>query len=200
MIILALDISSSMGWAAYDTDRHISAIVNGTIDLRNKGATGVETRMLMRREIDLQVCKLIDKLRPDVAFLEQPLNFIGETGGKPKRAPLLKAAGFEDEESGGKGGPNANTAFLLNQMFAVADTVCRHKCSAVYEVAPRTWQSITKQFHGDTKDRSIALCEQLGIELTPTTKKAKGDAADGCCIAIWGAGHCQELKLQRMAS
>lgn len=202
MIILGLDIASSMGWAVYDTDRHVSAIINGVIDLRNKGATGMETRRLMRREVDAQVCKLITDYRPDMACLEQTLNFIKQHEKKPKKAPLLAAVEPRPEKKGDKssGGPNADTVLLLNQLFSAADIVCRHKCKETFEVAPKTWQVITKAFPGDTKERSIRFCESLNIELTPTTKTAKGDAADACCIAIWCAGHAQEAKLMARAS
>lgn len=200
-VILALDIATSMGWAVFDTDRHESSIQNGAIDLRNDAKTGVETRRLMRRKIDEEVCRLIDKFRPNAACLEQPLNFVGQNERQPKKAPLLEIVEARQPKKKGKdgGGPNANTGFLLNQTFAVADTVCRHKCETVYEVPPITWQRLTKQFPGDTKERSIAFCEQLGISLTPTTKKERGDAADASVIAVWCAGQLQTDRMMRRA-
>jgi len=202
LIIMALDIATSTGWAVYDPARP-NATACGAINLSVKGAqdmTAVEVRRLMRPKMDEAVCGLIDQWRPDVACLEQPLNFIGSNEPTPKKAPLLAAVEQPAAQGKGKkkakGGPNANTAFMLNQLFAVAETVCSHKCDMVLEVAPTTWQTLTKAYPGDTKERSIAFCRAMRIQIPPSLNKvATGDAADAVVIAIWAAGQVQKAQL-----
>lgn len=201
MLILSLDIATSTGWAVYDPDRP-NATVCGAIDLSipdSKKLTSMEVRRLMRPKMDEAVCGLIDRWRPDFACLEQPLNFIGSNEPKPKKAPLLASIEQPAQPHGkkkGGGGPNANTAFLLNQLFAVAYTVCHHKIKEVIEVAPTTWQTLTKSYPGDTKTRSIAFCRANRVQLPALNKIAMGDAADAVVIAYWAAGKAQELRYQ----
>jgi len=205
MLILSLDIATSTGWAVYDPD-HPNATACGAIDLSISGSkeiTGMEVRKIARPKLDEAVCRLIDKWRPDIACLEQPLNFIGSNEPKPKKAPLLASLEQRPRSNGKErkegGGPNANTAFLLNQLFAVADTVCRHKVKNVIEVAPTTWQKLAKSFPGDTKARSIAFCRANRVQLPQLNKVAMGDAADAVVIAYWAAGRAQEMKLLERA-
>lgn len=199
MLILNLDIATSTGWSVFNTAKHPASTECGVLDLRAKASTGVETRRLMRRIIDEQVCALIDRYRPDVACLEQPLNYIkaGNPGGK--KMPMFRGEPHKEAEE--KGGPNADTVLMLNQLFASADVVCRHKVKTVIEVPPKTWQVLTKSYPGDTKERSIAFCQALGIILPPDlNKKERGDAADACVIGQWAAGHCQELRMMQRAA
>lgn len=206
MLILSLDIATSTGWAIYDPSRP-NATACGVLDVSAKGAkelTGMEVRRHARAKFDEALCRLLDQWRPDFACLEQPLNFIGTNDPKPKKAPLLAAVEASVQSPGkpakkAAGGPNANTAFLLNQLFAVADTVCRHKVKNLIEVAPTTWQTLTKAYPGDTKARSIAFCRAHRIQLPALNKVARGDAADAVVIAYWAAGKAQELKLLERA-
>lgn len=203
-LILSLDIATSTGWAAFDTDRHPSAIECGVLDLSANAGTGVEKRRLMRRIIDEKLCELIARYRPDVACIEQPLNWIKPSGGNPKKAPKMFKGdtAFEQQADGAeKGGPNADTVLMLNQIFAVADTVCFHKIPLIIEVAPRSWQTLTNRYPGaTTKERSQAWCKAFGILLPAgLTKLQRGDAADAAAIAFWASGHTQELKLMERA-
>lgn len=200
MKIFALDIATSTGWAVYDTDKSPSAIDCGVFNLsvaeRGVKKTGVEKRRLMRGMIDVEICKLIDRFRPSTACLEQPLNYIKQGQGKPKGVPLFKGQKLPDETDDENGGPNADTVLMLNQLFAAADTICAHKCPVVMEVAPKTWQTLTKSISGNTKERSIAYCRQLNIVIPPElTKPQRGDAADAACIALWAAGQLQKQKM-----
>jgi hypothetical protein len=200
-LILGLDVATGTGWAVYDTERR-DATVCGVIDLRledSKKMTGMERRKIMRRNLDEALCELINKWRPDVACIEQPLNFIGANEPTEKPMPLFKRAEapLKGKPKRQGGGPNADTAFMLNQLFTVADVVCRHKTREVIEVAPTTWQTLTKAFSGDTKERSIAFCRMHRIEIPGgLTKPQRGDAADAAVIAYWAAGKAQQLKMQ----
>lgn len=200
--ILSLDIATSTGWACFDNDKHPSSIECGVLNLGlPKEIKGAQRRKLMRGMMDEQLCRLFDRFRPDVACLEQPLNWIKPAGGgKPKRAPKMFKGdtAFEQVESGEeKGGPNADTVLMLNQVFAVADTVCSHKAGLVIEVAPKSWQTLTSRYPGETtKERSQAWCRTFGVVLPAgLTKVQLGDAADAAAIAFWASGHCQQLKL-----
>jgi Holliday junction resolvasome RuvABC endonuclease subunit len=201
MIILALDVATVTGWAVHDTGRHVSSIQCGVIDLSCK-ADGPKKRRIMRRALDEALCRLIDRFRPEAACVEQPLNFIGSHEKKPKGAARRQLGLFVQAQptaaSGSKkgGGPNADTTLMLNQLFAVADTVCSHKCRLVMEVAPTTWQRLTSAYPGDTKARSVAFCRSARIVFPAgLNQKETGDAADAAVIAFWAAGHAQELKL-----
>ncbi len=206
MIILGLDVATGTGWCIYDTKRPESTIC-GVIDLRlddkQKKMTGMEKRRLMRPALDKELCDLVKKWKPDVACIEQPLNFIGKVEPSEKPMPLFAAEkpSFKAQNQKKKGGgPNADTAFMLNQFFAVADTICRHYVKRVIEVAPTTWQTLTKSFPGDTKERSIAFCRMHGINIPGgLTKPQRGDAADAAVIAYWAAGKAQELKMLERA-
>jgi len=198
MIIMALDIASSTGWAVYDTDKHQSAIRCGAFHLTRdcpKGALQADRR---RHGRDALISKLgmgLRKVSPDIVVLERPLDAIMANPVRGRKAPLLPVD--EPEQAGG--GANATTVILLNQFFATAYAVCALAIGQenVFEVAPRTWQTITKPFGGkdtSTKDRSLAFCKSLGVTLPPT-KAAQIDAADAVAIAFWAAGHCQEIKL-----
>lgn len=204
MLILALDVATGTGWSIYNTER-TDASVCGVIDLRiedSKDLTGMEKRRLMRPLLDEAVCDLIKRWRPDVACIEQPLNFIGSNEPQEKAMPLFKRAEapLRGKPKKQTGGPNADTVFMLHQLFTVADTVCRHKVGMVIEVAPKTWQTLTKAFPGDTKERSIAFCHFHKIAIPGgLTKPQRGDAADASVIAYWAAGKAQELKLLQRA-
>lgn len=201
--ILSFDLATNCGFGFYNTDKPHSAIECGVFNVGIKLATATMRRTFARRKTDEEVCRLIDHYRPDVACIEQPLNYIKTGGGKPRRKktpmfgddPPQDDGGGEDGEGGG--GPNAATVLLANQIFAVADTVCQHKVELVVHVDPKTWQVLTKHYHGNTKERSIEMCRALRIVIpgTITRKPARADAADAACIAFWCAGHAQELKL-----
>ncbi len=206
MIILSLDVATGTGWCIYDTKR-TDATVCGVIDLRlddKQKLTGMEKRRLMRPALDKALCDLVKQWKPDVACIEQPLNFIGISEPKSEKPmPLFAMASTSIKVQKPKkqsGGPNADTAFMLNQLFAVADTICRHYVKQVIEVAPTTWQTLTKSFPGDTKERSIAFCRMHGINIPGgLTKPQRGDAADAAVIAYWAAGKAQELKMLERA-
>ena len=198
--LLTLDIATSTGWAFYDLQRSPSAIECGTIDLKVKGArTGEEQRDEQCELLDMLMCERINEYRPDVIGLERPLAWIKPNfGGGRKRRGMFKddsAAQEQDADSGG--GVNSATVLALNQLYATANCVARHKARLVIRVSPKTWQTIIADCPGaNTKEKAIEFCRMLRIEIPPELNKVeRGDAADASAIAVWCAGHSQQLKM-----
>ncbi len=195
--ILALDIASNCGWSCMDTTLPPSAIINGSFDLRTgipkkikgrKPMTGVEKRNIMIRNMIPILGQLCDIHKPIVICLEQPLNNIGNDEDDPTQPGQKR-----------KTGPNASTVLALNQLFGAAKGFFLGRGAYVMEVAPRTWQTLTRRYPGaDTKARSIAFCGALKIPVNGKTIIQRGDAADASCIAIFAEGECRARKM-RMA-
>ena len=199
MKILALDVATNTGWAVYDTDRHESAITCGTLSLSKaipKGSKVTDRRHIATAALDEALCRLVAAYRPDYAIVELPLGRIESHTRKSKGM-------FADHDDGNQsGGPNADTVLMLNQLFATATCVIRHKVSGFETVSPRTWQvAITKGLPGSsTKDRSMAFVSAIGVQYPPTlNKKDKEDAADAVCLAVWCYRNSQHLKILQAA-
>lgn len=197
MRILALDVATDTGWAFYDTDKHVSAIECGVISLIALAGRDAAKRREKRVQIDYETTLLHNRFRPDATVIEAPLDYIKTGDGRRgQRAPLLPVEATDKPS----GGPNAHTVILLNQLFAAAETVARHKSGMVIEVRAQTWQSILPKTDGDTKTRSLRFCHAMRISLPEKgNKEYRANAADASAIAIWAAGHCQEIKLAQKA-
>src|SRR5690606_26236705 len=105
MIILALDVATSCGWAVYDTDRPPSAIVCGA--LRFEGANAFEKVADMRRKLP----RLIREHRPDFCAIEAPLAFV------PQFKKKTKTMFGEEEETSTI---NPGTIMQLNRLAGAA--------------------------------------------------------------------------------
>lgn len=180
MRILALDIATKTGWALYDTDRPPSAILTGHFVCEGRGA--FEKVASMRRKLP----GIVKKQKPDFVAIEKPLDRIIQF--KKTRKDLF---GEEEQVST----INPGMVIQLNQLKASAQTVVMAFDIECCEVSPRTWQTvIPKSIAGkDAKGRARKYCESLKIE------GATADERDAAVIAIWAAGHAQELKLLRRA-
>lgn len=192
--ILALDVATNTGWAVWETDRSPSAMLTGCFHCDGEGK-GSAARSGKRDDMRRKLRALIKLHQPDVAVIETPLQVIKTyQKAKPKKGDMLASIAPVEDEGGG-GGPNANVVLTLNQLFAVAWDVCRGTLGAsVYEVDPKTWQTITKSYPGGTKARSIEACRVLRVEI-PKAKAQQDNAADAAMIALWSAGNLQQIKL-----
>jgi Holliday junction resolvasome RuvABC endonuclease subunit len=181
MRILALDVATKTGWALYDTDRPPSAIITGHFVCEGKGP--FEKVASMRYKLP----GILKKQKPDFVAIERPLDRIIQF--KKTRKDLL---GEEEVSSS----INPATVIQLNQLKAAAQTIVMAFDIACCEVAPKTWQTvIPKGVAGrDAKGRARKYCEAVKIE------GATADERDAAVIAIWAAGHAQELKLMQRAS
>lgn len=216
--ILALDIATTTGWAFFDVDRHVSAIRNGVFkfgddikaDDGRDGKTAMHKRRILRRAMHDRLVELYDEYRPTAICLEQPLNYIKSGAPKGKKLPIFKGDQTVNPKQDKGGGPNASTVLALNQLYAVADEFFWAVSNPIggvtlepfclFDVAPTTWQTMTKQFPGDTKERSIAYCEAAGIALSYGNKKDRGDAADASVIAVWAETAMWERKVEQIAA
>jgi Holliday junction resolvasome RuvABC endonuclease subunit len=180
VIILALDVASTIGWAVHDTNRAPSAMQSGSIKLVGDGA--FEKVIDMRRKLP----RLIRQQCPDFAAVEAPLEFA------PQFKKARKTIFGEDEEVSTT--INSKTIAMLNRLSGAAIMAVIGQNVPCAEVRPQTWQTvIPDQFRGKPKQRAKAYCDMLRI-VSPNM-----DSRDACVIAIWAAGHCQELKMLERA-
>lgn len=180
MLILSLDVASTTGYAVFDTDRPPSAIVSGS--LKFVGSNAFEKVQDMRRKLP----RLVREHKPDFCAIEAPLAFV-PSFTKKKRGLF----GEEEETST----INPGTIMQLNRLAGAAQMVVQGQNVRCVEVRPQTWQSvIPKSFTGPTKKRAKDYCDSLKI-VSPNM-----DSRDACIIAIWAAGHAQELKMMERAS
>jgi Holliday junction resolvasome RuvABC endonuclease subunit len=177
--ILALDIATKTGWALYDTEQGPSAIESGAVTFEGAGA--FEKVLDVRRKLP----RLIREKKPDFCAIEAPLAIIPQFS--KKRRTLL---GEEEETST----INPGTIMQLNRLAGAAQVCVVGQNIPCVEVRPQTWQTvIPKNLTGSTKQRAKAFCESLKIVAS------NADSRDAAVIAIWAAGHCQELKLMERA-
>lgn len=180
MLVLGLDVATTTGWALYDTDKGVSAIESGSIKLM--GSDAFDRVVDMRHKLP----RLIRERKPDFAAIEAPLEFAPQF--KKKKKSLLG----EDEEGTTI---NSKTISMLGRLAGAATMAVLGQNVPCIEVRSQTWQTIIpKNIAGKPKQRARAYCEMLKI-VSPNM-----DSRDACIIAIWAAGHCQELKLMARAA
>lgn len=179
MIILGLDIATTTGWAVFDTDRPPSSIISGSFKLQ--GDSPFERVRYMRSHLP----KLIKEHRPDFAAIEAPLEIAPRF--TKKRTDLL---GQEEQETT----INSKTIAILNRYVGAAEMAVMGNNIPCIEVRAQTWQTvIPRHVKGAPKQRAKAYCDMLRID-SPNM-----DSRDACIIALWAAGHAQELKLMQRA-
>jgi hypothetical protein len=175
MIIMALDVASATGWAVYNTDKGPSAILSGSLKLVGDSA------FLKVADLRRRLPKIIREHHPDFCAIEAPMEF-APTFKKVKKTLY----GEEESEST----INSKTIAVLNRLAGAAEMAVLGQNVECVSVAARTWQSvIPKNITGKPKQRAQAYCDMLGI-VSPNM-----DSRDASVIAIWAAGHCQELKM-----
>lgn len=178
--IMALDPATVVGFALYDTDSPISAIICGSIKLEGTGA------FEKVKSVRAQLPRLIKEHQPDFIVFESPLSHIPQFKKKGK----VNMLGEEETSTT----INAGTILQLNRISGAVQCVIEGLRIPCEEVRPMTWQAvIPKNIKGGTKDRVRQFCDALGI----IGKNA--DARDAAVIALWAAGRSQVLKLEKMA-
>lgn len=195
MRVMGLDPAKSLGWALYDTDRGVSAIECGSMSLGPKKLPGFE----VVKEIRQQLPKLIRRLRPDFVAIEEPLEAAPRfaKGSSKKKAGLIPEDESSDGDGDDEGGTtiNVKTIALLNRINGAVLMVVLGQNIPCCKVQARTWQTILpKNIPGDTKKRAKAYCDTLKI-----AQATNVDKRDAALIAIWAAGHAQELKWMERA-
>lgn len=179
MRVMALDVASHTGWACYDLDRPPSAIISGSLHF--EGSNAFEKVADMRRKLP----KLIREHRPDFCAIEAPLAFIPTFTKKTKNM-----FGEEEETST----INPGTIMQLNRLAGAAQMVVQGQNVECVEIAPKRWQSIIPaHIKGPTKKRAKDYCDSLKI-VSPNM-----DSRDACVLALYAAGHCQQLKMLERA-
>lgn len=179
MIILALDVASSCGWAVYDTARPPSAITSGS--LKFVGDNAFEKVADMRRKLP----RLVREKKPDFVAIEAPLAHI------PTFKKKTRTMFGEEEESSTI---NPGTIMQLNRLAGAAQMAVVGQNVQCVEVRSQTWQRILPgHIKGPPKARVKQFIESLKIIAT------NQDARDAVAIALWCAGHCAELKMLERA-
>lgn len=177
MKIMGLDIATNVGWALYNTDSTPSAIVSGSFRLQ--GDTPFERVRFMRSQLP----RLIKEHRPDFVAIEAPMEIAPRF--KKTKSDLL---GEQEQETT----INSKTIAVLNRYAGAAEMAVMGNNIPCVEVRPQTWQTIIpKTIKGKPKQRAKAFCDMHRI-VSPNM-----DSRDACVIAMWAAGHCQELKLMQ---
>lgn len=180
MRVMGLDPATSLGWALYDTDRAPSAIVAASV--RFDGENGFAKVSDIRRKLP----KLIREHHPDFIAIEAPLEIAPQFKKKTKTM-----FGDEVEETTTI---NSRTIAQLNKISGADCMVVMGQNIPCVEVRAQTWQTIIpKTYQGTTKARAKAYCDSLKISA------GNIDARDAAVIALWAAGHCQQLKMLERA-
>lgn len=175
MKLFTLDIAARSGWAFYDTDNHVSSIEHGSLHF--KGSNAFERVVSMREQLP----PIMRRYEWDIGYVEAPLPFI----------PTYQSEKHDLAGTAKKKVPSAKSSLGLNYLAGAAQMLILGMNKRCVSVAPRTWQTvIPASIQGkDSKDRVKQFCEVLGI-----TGGSK-DSRDAAVIALWAAGHSQELKL-----
>lgn len=180
MRIMAIDPATSLGWALMDTDRPPSAIECGTLKFTGENAFAKVS------DIRRKLPKLVRDLKPDFVAIEAPLEIAPQFKKKTKTM-----FGDETEEVTTI---NSRTIAQLNKISGAVCMVVLGQNIPCVEVRAQTWQTvIPKSFQGKPKARAKAFCDSLKI-VAPNI-----DTRDAAVIAIWAAGHCQELRMMERA-
>lgn len=184
MLISTFDIATHSGWAIYDIRKKPSAIECGDFKCEGKGAFEKAASMRGHMVRLLKGWRSLDRV-PDLAVIEAPLTII------PQHVKRRADLAGESEETGTI---NPATVMQLNRLAGTAQTVLGGFGIRTIEVAPRTWQTIVpKQYRSyPPKKRAELTCDMLGIVATNEHKR------DAALMAVWAAGHSQELKLMEM--
>ncbi|MBW3096833.1 hypothetical protein [Pseudohoeflea coraliihabitans] len=165
MIILGFDPSKYTGWAVYDTDRHLSAMECGILDIPKKADPYFAGEQIALRTTEL--LRQVGFKRIDFAVLEeQALAQIGRSN----------AAGIIY--------PWVSTTAVVGQLAAF---------QIPYGTLPSgTWRTMffgkgfkpPKDCNGKNawKAAAIAQCEMEGITLP--TGASKHNAAEACAVAV----------------
>lgn len=194
MRVMAIDPAKSLGWALYDTDRGPSAIECDSISLGPSGAPGFD----VVKEIRRQLPKLIRRINPDFVVIEEPLEVAPRFEKKPRKKAhgFLPADALPDSDGPVETTINTKTIALLNRINGAVLMVVLGQNIPCCVVRAQTWQTILpRNIPGDTKKRAKAYCEMLKI-----SQATNVDKRDAALIAIWAAGHAQELKMMERAS
>lgn len=180
MRVMGIDPASSLGWAVYDLDRPPSSIVCGSIKFLGENAFAKVS------DIRRKLPKLFRDHKPDFVAIEAPLEIAPQFKKKVKTM-----FGDETEEVTTI---NSRTIAQLNKISGAVCMVVLGQNIPCVEVRAQTWQTIIpKSFQGKPKARAKAFCDSLKIVA------GNIDSRDAAVIALWAAGHSQQLKLLQRA-
>lgn len=180
MIIMALDVATKTGWAVYDTDRPQSSILTGSF--RCEGKSAFEKVCSLRQKLPA----ILRKHAPEFVAIEAPLDHVPRF--KKKTNDLL-GEGVQETTI------NAGTILQLSRLNGAVLGIVLGFNKPCCEVRAQTWQTvIPKAIKGKPKERAKAFCEMMSIS------GSNVDSRDAAVIAVWAAGHAQELKLMKRAS
>lgn len=191
-IVMGVDPAAGFGYAFYDLEKPPSAIVSGALKLDGDAIDKI-------RQMRLELAPLIRRYGPTFAAIEAPFAFAPRYKKKPKKDLLTPVLGDQaPPQPADEFTMNPKTISHAGKMFGAAAGILMSWNVRCIEVEPRTWQTIIpdtiKAGTKDTKLRARQACEALRIVATNI------DSRDAALIAVWCAGHAQELKLIEMAA
>jgi hypothetical protein len=200
MRIMGIDSDKAFGWALYDTDKPASAIESGSLNLTGDDITELLTDLRVR------AVPLVKELQPDFVGIEDPMWMLKKypdkgKKGKGKQEDMLSPLELRQAVAEGKVKPqfkdqSPTSAFVQHEIAGGITTMFLCWNIRVKRVAANTWQtvipaSIRTQFDGEgaSKKRAQQFCNSLKIQSPNQSSR------DACLIALWTAGHAQELKM-----
>jgi hypothetical protein len=175
MKVLGLDVATKTGWAVYDLKRPVSAIRAGSFTCI--GDTVFDMLWDMRTKLP----PILREHAPDFVAIEAPLEHA------PKFKKMVKTLYGEEEVEASM---SVATIAMTNRLCGCAAGIVMGLNIPSVEVRAQTWQSktIPKSIVGPPKKRVSLFCTAMKIA------GGNADARDAALIALWCAGHCQELK------
>ncbi|KFB10356.1 hypothetical protein [Nitratireductor basaltis] len=196
MKIMGLDPSQSCGWAIYDDQLPISAMLCGV--LKVKGVRG---------KFELNAGQLAPKLvelikaqgKPDFAVIEQAPRRPFSAGKNRGPEGLLAGMGVEQEsEAAGAAMGGLQATLSTNQMAATCAAVLGAYKVPFITMTDETWRKLSYGFgrnkgwgRAEWKKHARQKCGQVRITVT------NDDMAEACWIAFAGASS-QEFKMLQM--
>lgn len=179
MVILGIDPSSSVcGWAIYDTDKPVSAIITGNI--KPKGDTPEQKSAFLGRDL---VALVKRHGRPDFVAIEAPMRTAPAARRNPKRSLLEGVDELQQPAVQGLG-----ALAITNQMVGALMGVIGAYGLPFEVLAPRTWRkaflgsfSHSKMDRQAWKKAARARCDMLKISVNNM------DEAEAAGISFAGA-------------
>ena len=180
MIVVGLDISTTTGFAAWDTERHESAIVAKTLRTNPKIVLpNGQEQSLTQWE---QSCRLQSLVRSEV-----------------KRLGRVDVAVIETPQQ--RAEPSVQTTILLNMLASGAYRalrICGLSEGGIEFIADKTWRRKLYGFglrkgwrSADWKRHAKATCRQMGIQV------ANQDEAEGALLAFYAGRVAQAGKYRK---
>jgi hypothetical protein len=196
MRIMGIDSDGAFGWALYDTHKPPSAIESGSLNLDPKD--DIVNKLI---ELRVRFVPIVKELQPTFAGVEKPAEYLPKYPVKEGAGPDDLMSPLERSKAQAEGKvqwkeQSTKGITVTNQIAGAATVLFLCWNVRCIQVAPKSWQTIIpKSFKaqvggpGAPKKWAKSYCDSLKIQSPNQSSR------DACLIALWTAGHAQELKM-----